>query len=107
MLDTKSQARAAGAAQAMLWAWPLATARVADAWMSRSWTVWSQLLHPVTLPVPPLWPLAPALWPAPTVVSPQDGHSTAEPPAAAAADPGFASYRSPGGHAATQVLRPE
>jgi hypothetical protein len=110
MLDAEPSARLAAAAAGMMWAWPLAAARVADAWVSRSWSVWSQLLRPAALPVRPWWPLVsapvPALWLA-TVTSPQNGPAAVEPPAPAAAEPGFASYRSPGGHAAAQVLGPD
>ncbi len=91
MLETKPRATAAGAAAAMMWAWPLAAARVADAWVARGWTLWS---------------FGPRLSPASGACAEQD-RTPADPAGPAAAEPGFASYRSPGGHAAAQVLRPD
>jgi len=107
MHDTKPQATAAGAAAAaMMWAWPLAAARVADAWAARGWTLWLQLLRPAAPPVRLLWPFGPGPWPA-AGAGPEGDRTAAEPAPAAAAEPGFASYRSPGGHAAAQILRPD
>jgi hypothetical protein len=93
----------------MTWAVALATTRASVASTARGLALWSRMLHAAIDPWSPI---------ASPVVGPADGGGTADPCAAAREPAGkaalagtageqsaaFASYRSPGGHAAAQVI---
>jgi hypothetical protein len=108
MLDTRPQASLATAPAQIMWAWAFAAARIADACAARGLAFWSPLLRrgidrPLWPLVPGLWPPSFALWPLATPAEPPARSPAPEMPA----EPAFASYRSPGGHAAAQVRPPQ
>ena len=107
MLDTRPQASLATAPAQIMWAWAFAAARIADACAARGLAFWSPVLRPGA--GRPLWPLVPGLWPASLALWPLGAGwcAAAGPRADTPAERAFASYRSPGGHAAAQVLPPE
>lgn len=99
----------AAAATEMMWACALATARASIASTARGLELWSHMLRmPAARPVQPALPAA-ATPGTPEDEMPLDAASAQQQDAAAAAQPaqgeaaGFASYRSPSGHAAAQV----
>jgi hypothetical protein len=99
MRDARSQARLAAAASETMWSWALAAAHVADAWAlcgSASWLQMSCLLAG--------WPWLASAGAGAGILQP--GAAQAEPAEAMPAEPGFASYRSAGGHAAAQIALP-
>jgi hypothetical protein len=101
----------ATAASEMIWAVALATTRAAVASTAHSLALWSHMLRAPALYLPPgPWSIAHRRFgadPQPTAGAPPDARtqdSTRE--AAPVEAPAFASYRSSGGHAVSQVTKP-
>jgi hypothetical protein len=105
MRDAEPRASMAATAADVMWAWPLAAARVADTFLSLGWAFWPRLLRPAAGPL--MWPLAPGFWWASRgPFRPKGGRNAGDVSGSGPEESGFASYRSPGGHAAAQIVPP-
>lgn len=108
MLDLKSQSKLTQATADLMRLYACAGAQAAHASASHGMTVWMKALQLSARSADARWvqwwKSAPLAWEAWCRALEPHLYEERKPGRAAASDPGFSSYRSPGGHAVAQVV---